>query len=191
MTSFRRGFKTEAERISIEVRSELNLTSCESLDPQELASHLNIPVIPMSSLPQTEESSFVRFFSVTEPDTFSAMTLFSGNGRVIIFNDAHHLHRQRSNVAHEIGHCLLEHVPSALTDSSGCRNWNDQFESEADWLGASLLVPRDGALALLRRGMSISEVAAIFRVSDALCRWRINQTGLERQVRSMARIRRS
>jgi Zn-dependent peptidase ImmA (M78 family) len=104
---------------------------------------------------------------------------------MIVHNDAHHPHRQASNISHEVSHCLLDHEPAPLLSVTGCRYWNDTFEAEADWLAGVLLVPRDGGLILMKRGWSVSTIAEHFGVSEHLCRWRLNQTGVMYQTRRL------
>ena len=62
-------------------------------------------------------------------------------------------------------------------------------EDEATWLGGALLVPRDGALNLVRRGIELPSIARNFGVSEALCRWRINETGVAQQIRRLSKWR--
>ena len=69
----------------------------------------------------------------------------------------------------------------------GCRYWDPALEAEADWLAATLLVPREGALAWRRTGGSDAEGARHFGVSSALFRWRVNQTGVSNQLRATGR----
>ena len=60
-------------------------------------------------------------------------------------------------------------------------------EAEADWLGGTLLVPRDGALSYVRARLSVVEIAAQYGVGETLCRWRLNQTGVIRQIQRYTR----
>ena len=179
----RRGFKAEAERISQEIRSDLGLSKTSCLDVFSFAEDLGIPVVPMSEVPHAGRSaSFLRVFQNGERDSFSALTLFNGTARLIVHNDSHHPNRQASNLAHELSHCLLEHDPAPVTNGAGSRYWNGSVEEEADWLGAALLVPREGALRLALARFSITEIAEHFGVSEDLCRWRMNQTGVLTQI---------
>lgn len=185
--SFRRGFKAEAERIALEVRGELKLETTDPLDAFELAAHLEIPVYGLRELRRFSANPvFVGLFSGLEQDSFSAVTVFVGIRRIIIHNETHAPTRQLSNLAHEISHCLLEHAPTPI-NSSGCRHWEKDVEDEASWLGAALLVPRGGALQLALEGLGVSEIAATFGVSEALCRWRIAQTGIASQLQRRRR----
>jgi Zn-dependent peptidase ImmA (M78 family) len=54
----------------------------------------------------------VRHFSHVEPEAFSGVTVFSGQRRMIVYNDAHVPGRQHSDVAHELAHALLMHPPA-------------------------------------------------------------------------------
>jgi hypothetical protein len=179
----KRGFKAEAERISVEMRSELDLEFDEKLNPRELAEHLAIPVLGVAELSRAARpSSFGQYFTSTDPDSFSAVTIFEGYSRFIVHNDAHHPNRQASNLTHEISHTLLEHDPAPVADSDGNRFWNPEVEQQASWLGAALLVPREAALQMFLRRQSVTEIAAHFGVSDALCKWRIGQAGILQQA---------
>lgn len=188
--SLRRGFKAEAERIAAEMRSELSLNSTSRLDPHGLAAHLEIPVLKIKDCARlAENNACLRHLTHVDPDSFSAITVFIGTRRYIIHNEAHAPTRQANDIVHEIAHCLLEHPPSPVTDHTGCRCWNKAVEDEANWLAGALLVPREGALALARSGMTIGDIAANFGVSEQLCRWRIHQTGVAHQLRAGSRWR--
>lgn len=179
----RRGFKTEAERIGAELRCELGLTNGDRLDPFELARHLAIPVYELrdisAALPQ---NTFYDYFSTIDQDSFSAVTVFSGWKRFIVHNEYHHPNRQASNLAHEISHTVLEHEPTPLAHANGHRYWNSDVEQEATWLGAALLVPREATLNMLKSNWTVAQIAEHFGVSEALCRWRIVQCGIDKQT---------
>jgi Zn-dependent peptidase ImmA (M78 family) len=185
--NFKRGFKAEAERIALEIRGELGLRPVDPLDSFRLAAHLEIPVYGLRQLRRFSANPvFINLFSGSEQDSFSAITVFIGTRRIIIHNETHAPTRQLSNLAHEISHCLLEHAPTPIS-SSGCRHWESDVEDEASWLGAALLVPREGALQLALKGCDISAIASTFRVSEVLCRWRIAQTGIPYQLQRRQR----
>jgi Zn-dependent peptidase ImmA (M78 family) len=179
----RRGFKSGAEQIAAEVRAELKLDGDGRLDVHKLAEHLAIPVLTLRDVAQVAPRNFfVRYFSQIDRDSFSAVTVFCGYKRCIVHNESHHPHRQASNLAHEISHTLLEHEPTPIADDEGQRYWDPEVEQEASWLGAALLVPREGALAMLKAGSAIERIASRFAVSDALCQWRIRQSGIDKQA---------
>jgi Zn-dependent peptidase ImmA (M78 family) len=180
----KRGFKAEAERISAEMRGELSLEPDEKLDALQLAEHLAIPVYTLRQAAKAAPNSvFPEYFSIVDPEVFSAVTVFQGPyQRLIVHNENHHPNRQASNLTHEISHSLLEHAPTAIVTSDGQRYWNTEFEQEANWLGAALLIPRDGALTMAKSGRTIAEIATRYGVSEILCRWRMGQSGVTQQI---------
>jgi len=186
----RRGFKTDAERIGAELRRELGLHVKEKLAPLELAAHLAIPVFTILQVSKVvPDSTFYEYFSGIDQDSFSAVTIFCGSKRFIVHNEHHHPNRQSSNLTHEISHTILEHEPTPVINANGHRYWNGDVEDEATWLGAALLVPREGALIMLKADWLVSEIAEHFGVSESLCRWRITQCGIDRQVERWRRYR--
>jgi Zn-dependent peptidase ImmA (M78 family) len=188
--TLRRGFKAEAERISAEVRREMNLSLEDRLDPSMLARHLCIPVIDIEmAARRLGKPDFGRYFLIEDVESLSAMTLFHGRKRIVLHNGSHAPTRQASNIAHEISHCLLEHIPGPVLRPDGCRYWNEGMEAEAAWLGGALLVPRIGALQHARAGLAVDQIARHFAVSSHLCRWRMNETGIAQQLRRYATFR--
>lgn len=186
---FRRGFKTEAEQISLELRHELGLTIYERLDCLLLAGHFCVPVIPLHDL-QDDGASAEAIAQLCDPETkFSAVTVCRGTRSIIVYNPDHPPGRRANSVAHELSHLILEHPLSPAFGPGGCRQWDRKSEAEADWQAGALLVPREGALALLRRKNDIGFGALHFGVSEALFRWRANQTGVTRQLGHTSRYR--
>ena len=86
----------------------------------------------------------------------------------------------------EISHIVLEHEPTQLMCSTQGHMFLDSYsttqEDEADWLGASMLVPRDAALAFLKRNSSTRVAAAHVGVSEDLLNWRNQKPGVTRQL---------
>lgn len=183
-SQFRRGFKAEAERLSLELRTELGLSPTDRLDPFILAEHLAIPIKGLRTLRTAGVSAdAINHFGHRARDVLSAMTLVKGSRRLIVVNDAHAATRQASSLAHELSHVVLEHEPHRLLIQNGCRVWNDEMEKEADWLGGTILVPREAALLMARGGVSITEAAARYGVSEVMMSWRIQHTGAAIQAR--------
>ena len=190
--SLRRGFKAESERISAEVREEMDLSLEDRLDPFELARYLCIPVLGIGeAVTLIGKQDLGRYFLTEDVESFSAMTVFNGWKRMVVHNESHAPTRQASNIAHELSHCLLEHLPEPVIRPDGHRCWNEEVEMEATWLGGALLVPRAGALRLAGSGMAVELIASHFGVSLALCRWRMNETGIAHQIQRYANLRRT
>ena len=182
-TQFQRGFKTEAERLSLELRGELGLSVVQRLDPRVLADHLAIPVLDLSLLAKAgARASAITHLQGPGSKFFSACTIVEGYGRVIVVNDAHASVRQASSLAHELSHVVLEHEPHRAISANGCRLWNAQMEDEADLVGGVLLVSRDGALYAAREGMPIEVAAHHFGVSEQMMRWRLMHSGAMAQA---------
>ena len=177
----RRGFKTEAVDLVREVRGEIGLSQLDGLDPRRLADHLEISVALLSDLDESDPG--VRHLLFVEQDAFSALTVFRRHRRMIVHNDSHAPVRQNSNLAHELAHALLLHNPApALDGLTGCRNWRDANEAEADWLAGELLVPRDMALAVARGRFTEDDARQRLGVSDRMLQWRLNASGARAQV---------
>ena len=177
----RRGFKTEANHIAREVREELGLRFSDPLDPWALARHLEIPVVPLISF-NGSSAEAVHHFHRIDQGAFSAVTVFDGPRRLIVYNDSHSLGRRSSDMAHELAHALLQHRPGSALDDRGCRRWNAEQEEEANWLSGALLVSEEAALQIARTGQSFEEAAETYRVSQAMITFRLNVTAAHRRV---------
>lgn len=186
MSEFRRGFKTEANEIARETRRELRLRDADPLDPWKLAAHLEIPVVPLSSF-RTDAPRAARLFRSVDRDAFSAVTVFAGTKRMIVYNDSHSRGRQASDIAHELAHALLQHPPAPVLDHLGCRNWDGGLETEANWLAAALLISEEAALAIALNATSLEVAAARYGVSKQLLQFRLNVTGARVRVRRARR----
>jgi hypothetical protein len=189
-TRLRRGFKADAERLSLEIRAELELCAHDPFNCETYATHLGIPIVTLQDLAAdgARPQSIRRLTSSTF--NFSALTLCVGDRRLIVYNPAHARGRRANSLAHELSHVVLEHPSSPPLDIGGCRRWDATVEEEANWQAAALLVPRDGALKLTREGYDLASGAEYFGVSEALYRWRVHQTGIARQVDAAQRFRR-
>jgi Zn-dependent peptidase ImmA (M78 family) len=181
VTELRRGFKTEANDIAREIRGELGLRDIEPLDPWKLAAALEIQVVPLSSF-RLDAPRAHRLFRVIDLKTFSAVTVWNGTERMIVYNDAHSRGRQASDITHELAHALLQHTPAPALDHRGCRYWDPELEKEADWLAGVLLISEDAALTIVRSGWSLEDAASRYGVSTPMIRFRVNMTGARRRV---------
>ncbi len=180
--SLRRGFKAEAERQSQAIRTQLNLGPMGRLSCFVLADHLCVPVASLQDLLDDGASpeSVARLARSTSP--FSAVTICCGEKYLVVYNHSHPPARQANSVVHELVHVLLKHPPLPALGAGGCRVWEQRYEEEADWLAGAILVPREGAVMWFRRGGQMEDGADHFGVSLELFRWRVNQTGVARQL---------
>jgi len=184
--SFRRGFKTEANQIATEIRSELGLSLFDPLNPWVLSEHLAIDVLPLSNM--RDEAPATTHFLEEGRDTFSAITIFYGTARLIIHNDRHSKGRQSSNIAHELSHALLQHPPMPPLSELGLRNFNKDFEDEANWLAGVLLIPEPAAVRIARQRLDLTEAANQYGVSTQMVNYRLNVTGARKRVHQKVRL---
>ncbi|PSB49231.1 zinc peptidase [Cyanosarcina cf. burmensis CCALA 770] len=179
--SLRHGFKKEANDYAREFRAELSLAPHARLRPWMLAEHLTIPVIPLSSF-GNQIPTEVRHLTTRDLKSFSAVTVFEGRRRLIVHNDAHHRHRQASNITHELSHAILQHPPTEPFNEYGCRNFNKDIEDEANWLGPALLISEEAALHIVKTGMSMEDASQSFGASKEVVIMRVNVTGARRRI---------
>lgn len=184
----RRGFKSEATTIALDVRGELGLTPFDALDPHQLASHLEIPVMALSEL-HAEATRSVEYFLNVDGQCFSGLTVFDGARRMIVYNDSHASTRQVSDIVHETAHGLLLHQPLPAFDHRGFRYHDAEREDEAAFLTGALLVTEAAAMRIVKSGEDLDQAAARLGISDDMVRYRINVTGARRRVARSARWR--
>jgi hypothetical protein len=189
-TPFRRGFKTLAEKIALEFRSELGIGAHGRLDPASLADHLCIPILTLQDLLPSAVAA-VHHFAGRARSVFSAVTIHVGrHRRAIVINPFHAPTRQMSSVCHEISHVVLEHEAETPLNINCGRSWNGVQEREADWLAGCLLVPSEATRAAAHAGRSDDQVAQAFGVSRSLATWRMNATGARIWASRLERFRR-
>lgn len=162
-----------------ELRRDFRLRPLDPLDPAGLAQSLGIPVLGVS---ECNEVLATRFLTSTLRDRFHAATIPIGTGVAIVHNDAAALTRQRSNIAHELGHVFLEQpfFPVNTEDGPGR---DSAIEREASWFGFALLVTPEPSLAIARTQMSIEEAADMLGVSPDAVRYRVDVTGASLRAR--------
>lgn len=178
----RPGFKSEAETMAQLVRTELGLGPLDALDCFALAEAWGIPVVSLGELRDdgAKDRSIRRLLS--EDAGFSATTVVLGTKRLIVYNPRQPPGRSASSLSHELSHLILEHKAAPAIGIGGCRHWDGVQEAEADWLGATMLVPRESALEWMSQNGDLEDGARNFGVSVELFRWRVNHTGVVRQL---------
>ena len=189
----RRGFKSWCENASGQYRSHLGLDLGDRLEPRDLACHLGVLVRTPHELPGLSSQS-IRQLTVVAFDSWSAVTVAGGGKNLVIINSAHARTRQRSSLAHELAHIILNHRPSTTSVSDEGILFRDRYdteqEDEAEWLGGALLLPRDGLLGVYRRTSSSEAIGRIFGVSTKLVDWRLRTTGILVQAKRAGQWRR-
>lgn len=181
----RRGFKTEAEKASAAARQALKLRPFAPLDPWDYAGFLGVSVLDFASLALSPAT--IHQLTVTDGDSWSAMTLKEGAAFAIVLNPAHAPTRRRSDLMHELSHIELKHTPVRVDVSKNgvllLSDYSEDQEQEADWYGAALLLPRSALVHHRSRGETSANIAERYGVSASLCEWRLRMTGVDIQVR--------
>ena len=190
----RRGFKAWCEKTSAEIRSNIGLNLSESFTPKLFANHLGIQVWSPEDVPELSRSS-LKQLTVNDKETWSAVTIRVKDNTIIIVNSAHARTRQRSSLSHELAHLILDHTPDRIDLSPQghllLSSFEREHEEEADWLSATLLVPRVGLLSMYRITEDLADLAKHFEVSPALLEWRLRTTGIRTQSRRASIKRRN
>lgn len=181
MGEYRRGFKTEAERLAVDLRTELNIGPYRRLDPLVLADHLAVPVWSLDQLPDVDAA--VAVLHGPEAAAFSAMTVFDGTSRVIVHNTAHAPARQASNLCHELAHGALLHPATSALDAYGCREWDGGIEREATYLAGALLIPGKAIWWAAKQRMPRDDIAEKYGCSPEMVQMRLNLTGAGKRFR--------
>lgn len=182
-----RGFKAEADRIASSYRSELGLRVHEPLSGFTLAEHLKVKVFTPLEF-HLDAAELKNIAGAQNIDTgWSAVTLKTkSENKIIIHNHLHPPVRQQSNLMHELAHIICNHQDPE-EHGSGLyglmRPFNKQQEEEANYLGATLQITRDGLLWALKQGMSEADIGEYYTASPIMVKFRINSTGVKRQLR--------
>jgi len=179
--ALRRGFKTEAEKRSIQLRKEVGLRTFDCMMATQLANHLNIQIYAVNEIPGLSNNDIQ---SICSGDV-SAVAVLGCTPPLIIHNHLHAEARQESNLMHEIAHCILGHKPKFQENNLPffLHSYDSEQEEEAQWLGGCLQIPRQGLLWALRKGMKEEEIASWFKASRQMVSYRRSITGVNYQLR--------
>jgi len=186
MATLERGFKAWAERTAHAVRRDLGLSATEPFDPEKLARHLGVSLISPDRIEGLPSDILVQLFD-NDPWGWSAATLELPTATVVIYNSKKSRGRQASDIIHELAHLILGHEPARLVFSENgllaIRNFDAKQEDEANWLGWSLLLPRDALMSARRSRMATAQIAETYGVTERLVEYRLQMTGVEAQMR--------
>jgi Zn-dependent peptidase ImmA (M78 family) len=181
--TLRRGFLAEAEREAKRIRAELGLGPGAPIDVSQIAKHLGIRVIAADEL---IDAARLQDLERVQAFAFSACTFDIDGTKVIVVNPLRTPARRASDIAHELAHLLLAHQLDEIRSVGGVpfRTCRPDQEEEATNLGGTLLLPRPLLLSAVRRGLDDQAIAAQYDVTTEMARFRVNRTGVRRQLRS-------
>ena len=177
---FRRGFKTWAEKISLEFRYKLNSPHYSRLCAFELAEYLQVDIL----VPQ-DIKGFGAVHVALLNMAWSALTMKDDEGKnIIIHNGAHSAARQQSDLMHELAHIVCNHPLDDRDNRAGfpmLRTYNEEHELEANWLGGCLQLPRPSLVHAMRSRMSLDAICDFYQASREMVQYRLNITGIKKQ----------
>ena len=183
---FERGFKSWCENTAIQIRKDLKLAAIDPLSARDLAASLTIPLWTPSDVGGLSAEATTTLHA--EQTGWSALTISHSGRDAIIFNPAHSTRRQSTDIMHELAHLLMRHDPAKMIFSSGqdavLRTYDKKQEDEADWLSGCLLLPRPALLTIVSAHANTETALERYGVSQTLFNYRMNVTGVRRQVRS-------
>jgi Zn-dependent peptidase ImmA (M78 family) len=181
--TLRPGFLAEAEREAKRIRAKLGLGPAEPVDMFQIAKHLGIRVIAADEL---IDAARLQDLERIQAFAFSACTFDIDGTKVIVVNPLRTPARGASDIAHELSHLLLAHRLDEIRNVAGVpfRTCRPDQEEEATNLGGTLLLPRPLLLSAVHRGLDEQAIAAQYDVTTEMARFRLNRTGVRRQVRS-------
>lgn len=170
-------FKQWAENQSVEIRNQLGLKPWDYLSPSLLAEFLKVKVLTSEQVILIDP-----YLSTFDFAGWSGTTIKFGESFIIIHNHSHSPQRQDSNVMHELAHLICKHELEPLTTIDGLllRDYSKKKESEAEWLGGCLQLPKVALFSSIKRGADAKELLSKYNVSVEMLRYRINMTGIKK-----------
>ena len=176
-----RGFKANAEREALRVRTEMGLRPSDAIDIQALAQHLDVGIVKGEDLIGRER--FEELESI-QTGAFSAATFEIRGRKFIVTSPLQSPGRLASDIAHELSHVMLKHELSEIREVEGLpfRTCKPDEEEQATAFGGTLLLPRDVLLAAARKGLTPDRIATAFNTSIEMAKFRYNTTGVQRQI---------
>jgi hypothetical protein len=151
--------------VAEEERAGLGLGPDDPFDPYALCAEHGIPVYSIGDLSGVSQEA-VEHFTRTKTGSWSAALVPVGTARMIIENPAHHPHRRRANISHELGHHLLEHpFTGVLLSESHAEAFAANHEKQATFMAGELLIPKSAANGAAFAGWTNEQVSAHFGVS--------------------------
>jgi Zn-dependent peptidase ImmA (M78 family) len=181
--TLRRGFLAEAERHAARIRSELGQVPDSKTSAEDIAKRLDVRVIAADELidiVRLHELERIQAFA------FSACTFELDGMHIIVYNPIRAAERRQSDIGHEISHILLGHELGAFRTiaETPFRTCDPDQEEEATNLAGTLLLPRPLLLSAVRQGLGVDEIAMRYGVTVEMARFRLNRTGVSKQVRN-------
>lgn len=189
----RRGFKKEAEAQSIAIRQKLGISPDVACPARRVAHLYGVSVSPAQCLEALVETILSDEFPdkrlvadrmawlLRSGSEFSAIVAVVKDHKMVLYNADHTLARQESDIMHELSHIICEHPGDCLQLNAdiALRQYDDKYEAEAKWLGATLQIPDQGLFRLVRAGLSNQAIAEIYGASLEMVAFRRKTLGID------------
>lgn len=176
-----RGYKSWCENTSLSIRKRLDLKKTDPLDPRILAKSYDVKLLTPNDINGLSGKSKNLLLGKAKSD-WSAVTIYSDDSELIIYNPEHVYHRQSSDIMHELAHIIKSHSPARsyflVNTNIVIRQHDVNQEDEAVWLSDTLLLPKNALIAIKYGKMSSEEVRLKYFVSKKLLDKRLNVTGV-------------
>lgn len=169
------------------------LTVLRRTNPNRLAYELGFKSAPIDVFGLIRALGIGLFYIPDEPqfESISGQIQVQDSIPQIFISPHEALVRQRFSAAHELGHLIL-HTDELLHNGVLHRELRndgyDQYEREADFFAAQLLMPSHLVGGYLESGLSVPALAKIFKVSSMAMSIRVREIlGTHRQLTSQQR----
>ena len=160
--------QTLMREVAQEERAGIGLGATDPFDPYALADAHGIAVYTLGSLSEFGVSAdALNHFTFRDSSAWSAALVPLQTVRIIVENDTHAAVRRRSNIAHELGHHLLEHsFNNVILGEDHKRQFNAEQEKQATFMAGELLIPLAAAERMAFDGWDNPRVASAYGVSE-------------------------
>jgi Zn-dependent peptidase ImmA (M78 family) len=181
----KRGFKSQCERRSVEIRKGFELKPDDPLSAFALAQNMDVVVWNEQNIEGLSEADF-RQLTQEDFDSWSAFTMRVEDRHLVVYNSTQSAARQNSVLMHELSHIMLGHelTSASLTEDGHFvpTTYDQDQEDEADWLAGTLLLPRPALLKIRYSQMTDQSATEYFKVSNQMLIWRFRMTGVDYQI---------
>lgn len=181
-----RGFKTDSETIATQLRRDIGVAHYGRLEARALAKHLGMKVRYPSQLPSIAAAGIEGLGRPGEKQHWSAVLIkVAGQPGLILTNPHHSPAREESNIFHELAHYICGHEPIRIQVIGGLpfREFDDQQELQAEYLGFALHLNRESLFYSVRNGLDDAQICSRYCASSQLVRLRMNVTQVKRILR--------
>ncbi|MCA8880351.1 MAG: ImmA/IrrE family metallo-endopeptidase [Rhodobacteraceae bacterium] len=183
--AFRRGFKSQCERRSVEYRKQLGVEPSGPLSAERLAKHLGVQVWSVCDVKDLGDEDLAVLTDEAD-DSWAALTMRIGSSNLVVYKPVSSKGRKNNVIMHELAHIILGHelAEACLLEDGSLvpGNFDQSQEDEADWLAGTLLLPRPALLAIRTRRLPDEPACDEYLVSREMLTWRIRMTGVDYQL---------